>query len=139
VNRAELQQLAADRILDAQALLAAGRWSGAYYLTGYAVECGLKSCVLAYVERTGVIFEDRKFLEGCWTHELERLVNTADLQRKLGPAKAANPALARSWDIAIGWKETSRYQQKTQPEAEELYEAVTNDPNGVLRWIQICW
>ncbi len=39
VNRAELQQLAEDRILDAQALLAVNRWSGAYYLAGYAVEC----------------------------------------------------------------------------------------------------
>lgn len=60
MNRIELQQLASDRILDAEALLAARRWSGAYYLGGYAVECGLKSCVLAYVERTGIIFQNRK-------------------------------------------------------------------------------
>jgi len=37
-----------ERIEDATALLAASRWSGAYYLTGYALECALKSCVLAY-------------------------------------------------------------------------------------------
>ena len=36
-----MQQLAEDRILDAASLLAVGRWSGAYYLAGYAVECGL--------------------------------------------------------------------------------------------------
>jgi len=53
VNRAELRQLAEDRILDAEHLLAAGRWSGAYYLAGYAVECGLKACIMARVESTG--------------------------------------------------------------------------------------
>jgi len=36
MDRAELQQLAKDRILDAKALLAAKRWAGAYYLAGYA-------------------------------------------------------------------------------------------------------
>ncbi len=43
MNRAELQRLAKDRLLDAKALFAARRWSGAYYLAGYAVECALKA------------------------------------------------------------------------------------------------
>ena len=63
-TRAEWQQLAEDRILDAQALLApaVARWSAAYYLIGYAVECGLKSCVLARVAaRPEVIYEERNF------------------------------------------------------------------------------
>jgi hypothetical protein len=68
VNRAELRQLAEDRLRDAECLLAAGRWSGAYYLAGYAVECGLKACIMARVESTGVIFWDRKFADKCWTH-----------------------------------------------------------------------
>ena len=58
-------------ILMRQHLLSAGRWSRAYYLAGYAVECGLKACVLAYVERTCVIFLDKKFSEKCWTHDVE--------------------------------------------------------------------
>ena len=58
MNRAELQRLSLERIEDARALLAAKQWSGAYYLAGYSLECALKSCVLAYIERTGIIFED---------------------------------------------------------------------------------
>jgi HEPN domain-containing protein len=54
VNRAELRQLASDRIEDARILLAGGRWSAAYYLLGYAVETGLKACILKLVEETGV-------------------------------------------------------------------------------------
>ena len=44
MNRSSLQNLANERIKDAEALLMAGRWSGAYYLAGYAVECALKAC-----------------------------------------------------------------------------------------------
>lgn len=73
MNRLELRQLAEDRILDAANLLAGQRWSGTYYLSGYAVECGLKACILAHVEKTGVIFLDKKFGETCWTHDLTAL------------------------------------------------------------------
>ena len=61
MNRTELQQLSQDRLLDAQSLIAASRWSGAYYLAGYAIECALKSAVLKYVDQTGIIFEDKRF------------------------------------------------------------------------------
>ena len=39
------QQFALDRLADALALLAAERWTAAYYLAGYSVECGLKACI----------------------------------------------------------------------------------------------
>jgi hypothetical protein len=45
VTRADFQRLANDRIADARALLAAKRWSAAYYLAGYAVEAALKACI----------------------------------------------------------------------------------------------
>jgi hypothetical protein len=139
VNRAELRQLALERIADAEALLNAGRWAGAYYLAGYAVECGLKACILAYVEQTGAIFTNKKFLDGCWTHELERLATTADLQADLGVTIQTNPAFASCWGLVKDWKETSRYEQKSEADARKLYEAITHDPDGVLKWIQSHW
>ena len=36
--------LANARVADAEALLQSRRWAAAYYLLGYAVECGLKAC-----------------------------------------------------------------------------------------------
>lgn len=135
----ELRQLAQDRILDAKALLDAGRWAGAYYLAGYAVECGLKACILAYVEKSGAIFKNKKFLEGCWTHELEKLVITADLQVELGTAIQANLTFAIFWGVVKDWSEMSRYEQKGEPVARQLYEAITHDTNGVLQWIQSHW
>jgi hypothetical protein len=102
VNRAELQQLAEARILDAEALLDASRWSAAYYLTGYAVECGLKACVLAHIEKTGIIFKDRKYLRNlanCWTHDLSVLVDLAGLKQEFGEARGVSSALDANWDI----------------------------------------
>jgi hypothetical protein len=58
LTKVQLRQLSEDRILGAECLLAAGRWSGAYYLSGYAVECGLKACIMAYNQATGAIFQD---------------------------------------------------------------------------------
>lgn len=103
MSRAELQQLAQDRVEDAQALLAAGRWAGAFHLIGYAAEAGLKSCILAYIERTGNIFKDRKSLDSikdCWTHDLGKLVDIADLKQELEDTLKANPAFAKFWAVA---------------------------------------
>ena len=139
VNKAGWRQLADERVVDAKALLDMSRWSCAYYVAGYAVECALKSCVLTYVENSGIIFDDPKFLAGCRTHNLGELVRLADLQAALGIAIGANPALGLYWEIVIEWSEESRYQQKTQIEAEALYNAITNSPNGVLLWIKLHW
>lgn len=139
MNRADLQQLAEDRILDAQALLASSRWSGAYYLAGYAVECGLKSCVLAYIIQSGVIFADKKFAERCWTHDVDELVKLAELEPVRRLEIAASPQFGENWLVATAWTETSRYQQKSQLEAEDLVNAVSHNTQGVLQWIRKYW
>jgi hypothetical protein len=43
MNRLEFQSLAAERLDDAGALLKAGRYGCAYYISGYAIECALKA------------------------------------------------------------------------------------------------
>lgn len=139
MNRTQLRQLAEDRILDASALLAAQRWAGAYYLAGYAVECGLKACIMARVEATGAIFQDKKFSEKCWTHDLEDLLTLAGLEPALDLDTAANPALFRNWAATKDWTETSRYEQRTQLEAQGLYDAISNIPDGVLQWLRGHW
>jgi hypothetical protein len=139
VNRPELQQLADQRVRDAAALLAADCWSGAYYLVGYAVECGLKACVLALVERTGVIYTDRKFNEKCWTHDVETLVKLADLEAIRGLAVAADADFSLNWQTAKDWSESARYEQKSEAEARRLFSAVTDAANGVLPWIRNHW
>jgi hypothetical protein len=51
----------------------------------------------------------------------------------------ANGSLGNNWEIAANWNEKSRYQMKTQVEAEELYNAIADSANGVMQWIKARW
>ena len=139
MNRAELQSMAIERLLDAEVLLAGGRWSFAYYVAGYAVECALKSCVLTRMVETGGVFTDRKFAEKCWTHDFEELINLAGLRLILQSGFGASAAFAGFWQVAKACEDTSRYQAKTRAEAEALFEAISHDPDGVMKWVQNYW
>jgi hypothetical protein len=140
VNRALWRQLAEVRARDAEILLNGGQWAGSYYLAGYAVECGLKSCVLAFVENNpDIVFRDRKYSDKCWTHDIGNLVELADLEGDRNADALANPALGVNWGLVQGWSEKARYELKPEPEARRFYEAVTHNANGVLPWIRIRW
>jgi HEPN domain-containing protein len=121
---------------EAGALLAAGLWDGAYYLAGYAVECALKACIMAHVERTGAIFEDRKFSEKCWTHDFEALLDLAKLTPARDAQAAADPQFKLNWETAEGWKETTRYTRNGEADARALLAAIGEATHGVLTWIK---
>lgn len=78
-------------------------------------------------------------MQECYTHELEKLVKASGLKPDLDAATAANPALAANWGTAKDWTEESRYQQKTQVETQTLYDALTDNANGVMTWIRQYW
>ncbi len=127
-------------MLDAEALLDKQRWSAAYYLAGYAVECGLKACVVVYVESNAdVIFREKEYSKQCWTHDIEKLVALAGLKQQRDADTAANRALETHWQIVGDWTEVARYETATQVKAERLYQAVTDNANGVLPWIRNHW
>jgi hypothetical protein len=140
LERLQWQKLAERCLVDAKVLLDAHRWSAAYYLAGYAVECGLKSCILARVaSMPGLIFADRRFSEKCWTHDFQELVVLAGLKGQHAAARAANPGLQSNWTIAKDWKESTRYDAMTHWSAKRLYNAIVNKPNGVMQWIKARW
>jgi len=139
VNRNELKQLASDRIEDSRILLENRRWSAGYYLIGYAVEIALKACMLKFVEETGVIFADKRFAEKCWTHKFDDLLKQANLEPQYRKERDANAAFASFWSIASLWTESCRYDQKSEADARALYDAITNDSDGVFKWITHHW
>jgi hypothetical protein len=142
VNRADWQQIAEEKLLAAAALVAASRWPAAYYIVGYAIECGLKSCILVRLGGSPeLIFEKetRKYSTDCWTHDIEDLVDLAGLKPDIDAAIFADPALAMNWAIVTAWSEESRYQSKPEPEARALYNAITNPVSGVMQWIKARW
>ena len=136
MTRNELRQLAADRIADAKALLSLKCWAGAYYLAGYAVECGLKVCIAKLMKSEE--FPDKTFAEKCWTHDLERLVVLAGLSAR-DTSAAADAELSDNWITVKDWSEASRYLRSTKAQAVELYAAITNQKHGVIPWIRLHW
>jgi HEPN domain len=143
VNQAELRQMALQRIRDARVLLNGGRWEFAYYVSGYAVECALKSCLLARMIHTAWVFEEKWKAADCLTHDLDALIRLAGLTNELNARQSASAAAGDgfrdNWDKARLWSPTSRYVAKTELEARELYTAITHKPDGVLRWIRKFW
>jgi HEPN domain-containing protein len=137
VNRAEFQVLAEERAADAQALLEAGRWSGAYYLAGYAVECALKACIAKRTREHD--FPDRDLAQKSYTHDLEKLIDLADLKPDRDNHVARNPVLGAHWLVLKDWTEQSRYRICPEDEARRLVFAVTDSVNGVLPWIKERW
>ncbi len=140
MDRAHWQNLAQERVTDAKLLLDGGQWAAAYYLAGYAIESGLKSCVLAYVEKNpDIVFREKRYIEKCWTHDIGTLVDASGLEAIRVADASANPALGVNWGIVQRWSEKTRYQFTPEAEARMLYDAVTHHVNGVLPWIQTRW
>jgi hypothetical protein len=136
MDRRDFQKLALEHLADARAMLRAKRWGGAYYLTGYAVECGLKACILLRVAaELGLLFEDRRFQDKCWTHNLTQLLGLTGLSALV----AADIDLDARWNVVNEWDEASRYERRTRRQALGLYAAVTDKKHGVLTWLKTCW
>jgi hypothetical protein len=72
MNRSDLQKIADIRVIDAKLLLDAGRFEGAYYLIGYAVECGLKACIAKQIKEFD--FPDKKLVNDSYSHDLLKLL-----------------------------------------------------------------
>lgn len=137
MNRGDFQALADVRIAEAQPLLAAGMFDGAYYLAGYAVECALKACIARLTNQDD--FPNKEFALECYTHVIEKLVKAAGLTAQRDADAPVGSERADNWSAVKDWTESSRYQRTAESKAKALIEAVTNATNGVLPWVKARW
>ena len=137
MNRIQLQILANARIRDADTLLRAGQWSGAYYLAGYAIECGLKACIAKLTNLHD--YPNRELAVKCYTHKIETLVDVAGLKGQRDVDTMTNPALFANWLVVRDWDEKSRYELWTESQSRAIFAAVTDPSDGVLPWIMVRW
>ncbi len=135
VTRADFQALADQRLVEAKFLLDHGQWDGAYYLAGYAVELGLKACIIKSLLSTDA-FPEKEFSKSCYTHAIEKLVGLAKLEVALKNATDADPDLLANWMLTPDWSEEKRYHRVEQGEAESLYNAISDASHGVTPWIK---
>lgn len=137
MNRDDLKELALIKLEDARVLLENERYDGAYYLCGYVVECGLKACIAKQTKQYD--FPDRNTVNQSWTHDLEKLVGTADLGSCLAEEMKKDKQFKQNWVVVKDWSEESRYQRLGEQEARDLYSAITDKEGGVLQWIEQYW
>jgi len=115
--------------------LTLGKWSGAYYLAGYAVELALKACIIKLLMTTDA-FPMKDFSRDCYTHSIEKLLVVAKLAELRKLATDVGPLLSTNWALLNNWSEEKRYHFILKSEAEELVNAIADADHGVLTWIK---
>ena len=138
MNRQDFKRLAEQRVRDAEVLLAGRRYAAAYYLCGYAVECALKACIAKQTRRSE--FPDRTTVNKRYTHDLNVLVELAELLGILEIRSDNDPVFRFNWQTVEDWSEQDRYEYGvTRQQAADLYDAVTDANHGVLTWLTNFW
>jgi len=139
MNRADLQQLADLRFVEAHALLTlpSPMPDAAYYLAGYAVECALKACIAKGFGAEE--WPDKQFVVECHSHDILKLVRLAGVDAARVADSTANPNLGANWNFVKDWNERSRYERHSLAKAQRLFDAITHVTDGVLPWIKARW
>ncbi len=110
---------------------------GAYYLAGYAVECGLKACIAKTTLRHE--FPDKKRVDSSYSHNLDLLVRLAGLEDFRLNYFSRSPEFQKNWATVQLWSEESRYQRHSAEAAATLVAAVRDRRSGVISWIKVYW
>lgn len=138
LNRNTLRMLAASRLEEARVLLENKLWTGAYYMTGLAVECALKSCLASAVKEHD--FPDKRFVNDMYDHDLEKLFKlNGALWAALQADMRTDAKLNVNWSTVKDWDDDKRYDIVEELEARGLYEASTEAGSGVMQWIRGRW
>lgn len=124
-SAADLKSLAELRLGDARILHAQSRFSGAYYLAGYAIECGLKA-VIAQSFRAAVIPEKR-YVDRIFTHYLKALLELSGLRQQFEIDAKESADLRSAWASVTAWNEASPYEVVDPFRATEMLQAVGNE------------
>ena len=125
------------RLRESRLLLDAGEYSGAYYLAGYSVECGLKACIARRIAR--FTFPDKAHASDCYSHDLKKLLKLAELSAAYKERSSSDGMFRQNWERAAEWSESSRYSSYDQEQGEGLFKAIADPKHGVAAWIRQHW
>jgi hypothetical protein len=135
MNKTELENIAAIRIKEAEILLTAECYQGAYYLAGYALECTLKACIAKQVKEFD--FPNKQLATDCYTHNLTKLLITAGLKQELAVQERQDQEFKLNWAVVNKWSEESRYEYSIEKQkAHDFFNAITDNKSGILPWLK---
>lgn len=135
LKRAEWKQQCIAHSSAARSLIAAGRFSSAYYLAGLAVECALKAKIARAFKAS--TWPKKAFVNSIHDHNITKLVGLADLESELA-TKCGTASFKNYWKTVSGWKNESKYEQWSEAEARDMVRASLGQ-SGVVSWIKKHW
>jgi hypothetical protein len=106
LTRGELRRIARARLRDAEILLAAGRYDGAVYVCGYAVEMALKARICRALHWEGYPSTRREFqnFQSFRTHNLDVLLSLSGVERRIKTHFLAEWSAVVTWDPEVRYK-----------------------------------
>jgi HEPN domain-containing protein len=124
ISAPDLRAIAAARLEDARVLLAAGRFDGAAYLCGYAVELALKARICETLGWSGFPETSKEFqpYQSLRTHSLEVLLTFTGQQHSVKANYLAE------WSTVAAWDPESRYKPigiVAETEAQRMINSAT--------------
>lgn len=137
ITKTDLEILSETRLIDAQELFKAARFSAAYYLSGYAIELAIKACIAKLFQADSI--PDKGLVNAVYSHKLDELLGLAGIREQLKADMSSDPALSAAWGVASKWNETSRYEMWDQFAAASILSAVGDPNHGVLQWLKKHW
>jgi len=102
----ELSAIARARLQDAEVLFSDGRYDGAEYLCGYAVEIALKARICKTLSWSGYPSTNKEFqnLQSFKTHDLDVLLSLSGVEAKIKTDHLADWSAVEPWDPAARYK-----------------------------------
>ena len=135
-NRRDFKKLALTRLDDARILLGKKRYSAAYYVEGYVIECALKACLAKKVRLHEFPPKPDEVRKSYYTHDLQDLAKASGLLEEL---KTGRSKLGTYWTIVKDWSGTSRYDPQDGKRAKDILLAIEDPTDGVLQCIKRFW
>lgn len=119
---ADLRKTAEARLADARSLCDSGRYDGAIYLCGYAVEMALKVRLCKHLKWPEFLPAglDDQLYRSIMTHKFDTLLSLSGREEKL-----KNSSLWVHWNTVATWEPDMRYKlgNATKAQAEDMIDA----------------
>ncbi len=124
ISQADLENLATARLADAQVLLTAGRFDGAVYLCGYALELKLKARICRTLNWIDFPLVKKEFegLASFKTHDLDILLRLSGVESTIKTNHLTEWSAAANWDPEVRYRPAGT---ATEPDAQLLLQSVT--------------
>lgn len=142
----DIQNLAAEKLADAECLLQAGRYDAAYYLCGYTVELLLKARVCKTLgiddffdfgsstkkklKNDGTLYKSFK------VHDLSQLIILSGIYTEFESCLDSDKNFKTAWSILEKWDENSRYLTgKTENDAKDFISSTKDFQSWIHKYL----